>query len=86
MRVGEYSQGLSGRPGRPGVLQVAVTVFVVTAKILVKETEVLVMILVDVVVVAGGVIVFCSFAVPLGRVMVESGPVVMTFVEVVVVV
>jgi hypothetical protein len=53
---------------------------------LVNEIDVFVMVLVDVVVVAGGVIVFLSFAVPLGSVTVESGPVVMTFVKVVVVV
>jgi hypothetical protein len=84
--VGEYLQGLSGWPGRPGVVQVAVTVCVVMAKNLVNEIDVFVMVLVDVVVVAGGVIVFLSFAVPLGSVTVESGPVVMTFVKVVVVV
>jgi hypothetical protein len=77
---------LSGWPGRPGVVQVAVTVCVVMAKTLVNEIDVFVMVLVDVVVVAGGVIVFLSFAVPLGSVTVESGPVVMTFVKVVVVV
>jgi hypothetical protein len=68
------------------VVQVAVTVCVVMAKTLVNEIDVFVMVLVDVVVVAGGVIVFLSFAVPLGSVTVESGPVVMTFVKVVVVV
>jgi hypothetical protein len=48
--------------------------------------EVLVMIFVEVMVVGGGVIVFVFLAVPLGRVTVESGPVVMTLRKVVVVV
>jgi len=59
---------------------------VVTAKTLVRDTDVFVMIFVDVVVVGGGVIVFVSLAVPLGSVTVERGPVVMTLTNVVVVV
>jgi len=84
--VGEYLHGLSGRPGRPGVVQVAVTVFVVTAKLVVIENFVLVKILFDVVVTGFGVTVFVFLAVPLGRVIVERGPVVETSVNVVVVV
>lgn len=53
---------------------------------MVKDTEVFVMTLVDVVVVGGGVIVFVFLAVPLGSVTVDRGPVVMTFTNVVVVV
>lgn len=62
------------------------TVLVVTEKILVKLIEVLVMVLVDVAVVGDGVTVLVRFAVPLGRVTVDSGPVVMMSTEVVVVV
>lgn len=62
------------------------TVLVVTAKVLVRVKEVFVIVLVEVVVVGGGVTVLVLFAVPLGRVTVESGPVVSTFVAVVVVV
>jgi hypothetical protein len=83
--VGEYLQGLSGWPGRPGVVQVAVMVWVVTPNTFVNDNEVFVMTLVDVVVVGGGVTVLVFFAVPLGNVTVESGPVVMTLVNVVVV-
>lgn len=80
--VGEYLQGLSGRPGLPGVVQVAVAVFVVTAKSWVTESLVLVMVLVEVVVVAGGVMVLVFFAVPLGSVTVDKGPTVMVSVSV----
>jgi hypothetical protein len=78
--------GLSGWPGRAGRVHVAVTVSVMTVDTLVDDKDVLVMTLVDVVVIGTGVIVFVFFAVPLGSVTVESGPVVMTFVKVVVMV
>jgi hypothetical protein len=67
-------------------VQVAVTVFVVTAYTWVKERGVLVMTLVDVVVIAGGVIVLVLRAVPLATVTVDRGPVVIILVEVEVVV
>lgn len=62
------------------------TVFVVTANILVRLIEVFVIVFVDVVVVGGGVTVLVRFAVPLGSVTVDRGPVVMISTEVVVVV
>lgn len=68
------------------MVHVAVTVFVVTANILVRLNEVLVIVLVDVVVVGGGVTVLVRFAVPLGKVTVDRGPVVIMSMEVVVVV
>jgi hypothetical protein len=60
------------------VVQVAVDVEVVTAKILVSEMEVFVMTLLDVIVTAAGVMVLVVLAYPLGSVTVESGPVVRT--------
>jgi hypothetical protein len=84
--VGEYLPGLSGRLGRPGVVQEAVVVCVMTANVLVREKNVLVMIFVEVVVVGGGVSVFVFFAVPLASVTVDRGPVVINSVKVVVVV
>lgn len=67
-------------------MHVAVTVLVVTANIFVRLMEVLVIVFVDVVVVGGGVTVLVRFAVPLGKVTVDSGPVVIVSTEVVVVV
>lgn len=57
---------------------------VVTAKVLVQESLVRVMVFVDVVVTALGLTVLTFLAVPLGIVTVENGPVVTTSVEVVV--
>lgn len=85
-RVGEYLQGLSGFPLWFGIVHVAVTVCVTMPKSMVTETLVLVMSFVEVVVTAGGATVTIVLAVPLGAVIVEKGPVVMTSVEVVVIV
>lgn len=68
------------------MVQVAVAVLVVMENSLVRESLVLVIVFVDVVVTGGGVTVLVFFAVPLGRVTVERGPVVTTSRKVVVVV
>lgn len=59
-----------------GVVQVAVTVFVVTVRSLVKVVRFRVKVLVLVVVTGFGVIVLVFFAVAEGMVVVEKGPVV----------
>lgn len=68
------------------MVQVAVTVLVVFAKFFVRVKDVFVIVFVEVVVVGAGVTVLVFFAVPLGKVTVDSGPVVIISVEVVVVV
>lgn len=70
-------QGLSGRPGRPGVVQLAVTVFVLIENSLVIDKFVRVITLLEVVVIACGVIVLVAFATPVATTVVERGPVVM---------
>lgn len=80
--LGEYLQGLSGRVGGAGVVHVAVTVLVVVVTCLVRDQDVFVFSLVEVVVTALGFTVLILFAVPLGTVTVESGPTVDTSVNV----
>lgn len=79
MRVGEYLQGLSGRPGL-GIVHVAVTVLVVITRFLVVEILDRVKVFVIDVVTAGGTMVFVYLAVAEGIVTVEKGPVVETMV------
>lgn len=67
-------------------MHVAVTVLVTIPKSFVTDIFVLVISFVVVVVTAGGVTVLIFFAVPLGTVTVENGPVVITSVDVVVIV